>query len=351
MVQLALIPNTDEQLHLLQFFKDFFTKAGNTYPTEAHACSLPCIDKLNAYNEYFEACEKAKVQSLSKTQFNDHWNYLWPGYQPKSFSGQIGSCKTCGELEELGTKSDEKFKEMVLLAKAIHKGGFYYRERDGYEFICYECAKQNPNERTKLSFVVDIPEQSANLIPRLGATDKLSKPLDQVIVGVKAHGEGVRLYRTPGNVTKSANFTVHIILSEIERFKQNNNGIPPEEIFIQCDGGSENANKLIVVLLELLVIKRVSRKIYFTRLPVGHTHADIDAIFGIINRFIADYKQVLTFEEWKKVVENALKQENMKATVVDIYILPNYHVLVNQIHHEFNGAFKGFQVIYKILII
>ena len=45
-----------------------------------------------------------------------------------------------------------------------------------------------------------------------------------------------------------------------------------------------NANKLVLVVLSFLLAKRVGglQKIVLTRLPVGHTHEDIDGIFGRI---------------------------------------------------------------------
>ena len=33
-------------------------------------------------------------------------------------------------------------------------------------------------------------------------------------------------------------------------------------------------------MLELLVSKKIAKTIVLTRLPVGHTHEDIDALFG-----------------------------------------------------------------------
>lgn len=96
---------------------------------------------------------------------------------------------------------------------------------------------------------------------------------------MKEHGIGLTLYRTVATVGKSANLTIHCILSAIEDFYQRH-GVFPETLFIQLDGGSENANKYVLALCELLVIKRRIKEIWFSRLPTGHTHEDIDACFG-----------------------------------------------------------------------
>ena len=47
---------------------------------------------------------------------------------------------------------------------------------------------------------------------------------------------------------------------------------------LQIDGGSENANWLILAICELMCMKRMGKVIFLTRLPTGHTHEDIDGI-------------------------------------------------------------------------
>jgi hypothetical protein len=59
-------------------------------------------------------------------------------------------------------------------------------------------------------------------------------------------------------------------------------------------------------MLELLVIKRICRCVYFTRLPVGHTHADIDV------------------DEYKLLLENQLSKSAPKVKVHDIIVVPDY---------------------------
>jgi hypothetical protein len=58
----------------------------------------------------------------------------------------------------------------------------------------------------------------------------------------------------------------------------------PEVLYAQIDGGSENANKATLAICELMIARGLTRKIVLTRLPVGHTHEDIDARFGVIWR-------------------------------------------------------------------
>ena len=55
----------------------------------------------------------------------------------------------------------------------------------------------------------------------------------------------------------------------------------PETVYHQFDGGSENANASTVCIAELLVHRGLCRRVVLTRLPVGHTHEDIDQRYAV----------------------------------------------------------------------
>jgi hypothetical protein len=92
-------------------------------------------------------------------------------------------------------------------------------------------------------------------------------------------------------------------------------------VFIQIDGGSENANKTLIALCECLVGKRVVRRsITLTRLVVGHTHEDVDAMFAKIwKRCRSDY--CVTPSGYANLIKEAFKG---KCDVEDIFVVPNY---------------------------
>jgi hypothetical protein len=84
----------------------------------------------------------------------------------------------------------------------------------------------------------------------------------------------------------------------LEEWK-NRNGYYPTEIYLQADGGCENANKYLLALLELLVTKKMARVIFYTRLPVGHTHEDIDAAFATVWRCWFCFQACETFKMYQ----------------------------------------------------
>ena len=40
---------------------------------------------------------------------------------------------------------------------------------------------------------------------------------------------------------------------------------------VQVDGGAENANQYVLAALELLVVKRIVKEVYYSRLPTTRT--------------------------------------------------------------------------------
>jgi hypothetical protein len=92
---------------------------------------------------------------------------------------------------------------------------------------------------------------------------------------------------------------------------------------LQIDGGSENTAKTMLGICELLVAKGLTKKIILSRLPVGHTHEDIDAVFGKLWKYIGD-KCVMTPQAYKRALEFALLNRNVQVQVEDIFCVPNY---------------------------
>jgi hypothetical protein len=108
------------------------------------------------------------------------------------------------------------------------------------------------------------------------------------IQGQLAHGRFLHIYRCFHNLSAGSNLANYCWLHSLEiEYKKNmaatHNAIGlPDTLYHQIDGGSENTAKATLALCELLVAKRLPRKVVLSRLPVGHTHEDIDAVFGTI---------------------------------------------------------------------
>ena len=103
----------------------------------------------------------------------------------------------------------------------------------------------------------------------------------QHLQGVLLHRKSIKVYRTFHNIKNSANFQIYSFLSTIEGFIQENDCNLPDTIYYKVDGGSENTAKVMYGIAELLV-KGVVVNLFIARLPVGHTHVDIDSKCSII---------------------------------------------------------------------
>lgn len=174
--------------------------------------------------------------------------------------------------------------------------------------------------------IIDGMDQNHCKVPYLGGQSRFSSPITQHITGVKEHGVGLTLYRNFNNVSKGADCTIYCVLMKLEEFKKRH-GYYPEKLYLQVDGGSENANQYLLAMLELLVVKRCCRDVYYTRFPAGHTLKDIDAAFGVIwSCFCSDPCE--TLQSYKERIENAFSMTSLHAKIVDIYAVPDYQILL-----------------------
>ena len=191
---------------------------------------------------------------------------------------------------------------------------------------------ENKEKPYILSFIIDIAEASHCQLPWKGTQSSFKDPFHQTIVGVKEHGYGVHLFPNINTVRKGANLTLYCIDYVIELWKQRH-GYYPTEMYIQIDGGPENANEYVLHHCEHLVAKRMARKILLTRLPVGHTHDDIDGCFGIIWKYWYKYRNINNFSEFRAGVIQAFKDEDgTRCFVYDwTMILPDYKVFYDPV--------------------
>jgi hypothetical protein len=71
-------------------------------------------------------------------------------------------------------------------------------------------------------------------------------------------------------------------------------------------------------MCELLVARRLTRQVILSRLLVGHTHEDIDAIFAIIWQFLKN-KKALTPQIYAQLLALACRNKEKSVDVVDIW--------------------------------
>jgi hypothetical protein len=103
---------------------------------------------------------------------------------------------------------------------------------------------------------------------------------------VITHGQRTQFFRTFGNVAGKLNVSVYAWLTALELVMDNRRerGLSPlpDTVYHQFDGGGENANATYLAVAEMLVHRGFCKRVVLTRLPVGHTHEDIDQRYAIV---------------------------------------------------------------------
>jgi len=93
------------------------------------------------------------------------------------------------------------------------------------------------------------------------------------------------------NVPKGSNLTIEILVRALDRIYQDlaDRGEElPAHLWVQADNaGGENKNQWLFRFLAVVVDRGVCRSAVMSMLQVGHTHEDIDAIFGVMSMEIA----------------------------------------------------------------
>ena len=79
----------------------------------------------------------------------------------------------------------------------------------------------------------------------------------------------------------------------------------------------------MLAICELLVAAGVVKEIVLTRLPVGHTHEDIDSKFGKIWTALRS-KNILTPQDYEAELRKVFESGSLKFDVKDVFLTPDY---------------------------
>ncbi len=111
---------------------------------------------------------------------------------------------------------------------------------------------------------IDIMDIQGLALPHGGSQYQYDCGIASVVVGVLVAGVGSTIYRTIDTYHKSSDLIIEIFLTELSNFIERQ-GRVPSIIYLDVDGGSENANGMILCMLELLVAKGLADSIIFSR--------------------------------------------------------------------------------------
>jgi len=175
---------------------------------------------------------------------------------------------------------DDKLRADISFLYASHRS-LYMGERMHYADRILE-ATDLLNIFRFLSLVMDGMQQNNSIIPWFGNTYNCVHQVKQHLQGVTTHGKRSVMFRTFGNSTAGANLAIHTMLLALwEEYQLN--GRLQEVLYVEVDGGSENANQEMKIICNMLIMFNIGiRTINLIRMPTGHNHADQDSKFGTV---------------------------------------------------------------------
>jgi len=270
-------------------------------PTDEDSSSIVTTTDSDAFQP-LSAAELAQQRTLRSERSNN----VYPNVKITKWISVCGKCHVCHWLYN----REERFKgEKDLIAieefMTLHRT-MIEQERAAY-YECRDLAKRYPN--VYMSLILDGMSQSHCQIPHNGNKLSSTYKATQHVQGAKQHFFSKSFYRTFSHVSTGTNLACHVLLCEIKARLQyclDNDVEMPSILFLQVDGGCENTSNTFHALCEQLVRDGVFNEIQVNRLPVGHTHEDIDALFGVLWRGLQN-KTLMTPQEWEEAALNCFR--------------------------------------------
>lgn len=265
---------------------EYFSLCGDPQPNDDGTYHIEeGHTKKDVYYDYECVFNNLGIKPVALNRFRFIWKTCTPHVLVRKRKGVDTKCPTCSMLARMWNETNDKKRRAYIQDLRQRHRITYMAERQGYWRRLLN-AMMNPNEI--ISTIGDEMHQNHLLLPfeaGAGAQFFGRNSLEVHLQGVISHGRKCfYMFRHFCNVSKGANIAIHTWLAAFELEMQANGGKLPEIVYHQIDGGSENANLTTIAIAELMVYRGLCKKVVLTRLPVGHTHEDIDARFEVSSK-------------------------------------------------------------------
>ena len=341
---IALLPNTEPAIHLYSWLDNHFKLSGDFQPNtgEIH---LDPVEKKEVYEEYVNEATLCDLQPQSLTQFCKIWKDCFSNVKIRKYKACTGKCAICADFTVYSREhKTRKAMEYIRVCRMIHRADFMsdralYNERK-------KLSELYPNEY--LSIITDGMQQTHCELPYSGNRySHGANKLKQHLQGITTHFRRTRMYRTLDHISLGANACVYTLLSALEE-EYLPSGKLPRTVYIQIDGGSENANYFVLAWMEILIFLNLGAdEIWVSRMRSGHNHADQDAKFGQLWKAVRK-EFLLTPQAYARKIAEVLKEGKGNdgvanpAKLVDVFAIPNLISLVEpHLDKSRQHAFRG----------
>ena len=271
----SCLPDKPVYIEVLHFLLEWFELSGDKPPVKE------CYVELNnmythdliygIFRRTVSLHKGEEHQPASYEDFMNVWKTCFPNVHIVKFLAVNGKCETCANIadreQRFKTKKDlEDINDLKFLHRQsiAETRAFYYKNR--------LLAHLRPD--MYVSWIFDGMQQSHCSLPYRGNNKVYAATTTQHIQGVKCHGRWRKFFRTFEHVETGADLACHVWLIEVVDLIdhcQATGEVMPKVCFLQIDGGSENTNKTLLALAELVVKLGVFQEVHINRLLVGHT--------------------------------------------------------------------------------
>lgn len=286
------------------------------------------IDKKELWNYYKS---DTFVQSHDKVYgyetFTTIWNEVFPKVKIREYKNVTGKCEICDACKNLMTRSKSKALRLVIRQYKLMHRSFYMGEK----LLYYQRRAEAANSNGEIgSIIIDKMGTHATQLPLLSNLNASNTVFPVTVTGAISHGTNeTTFYLSTPNVSTGASYTIHCILSEMQKLYVKNGRRPLKKVFIEIDGASDNVAKAVLAACEHLVFIKFCPYILLARLPVGHTHEDIDSRFGKLWVFIRN-KHVYTYDGFCKVIKQAFGEDDERVEVQPTFAILDYKSYYDQ---------------------
>ena len=192
---------------------------------------------------------------------------------------QLTKCDKCVDLKI--KRAQNLLSKEIIQNQLTEHLNFIRKERTIY------MSRNFPNNSQEyISLIID--GMTSLYIPHRFPNPKSMGNLNPVKIspiGLISHTVGQKkLFLLPEIFPKGANLIISILWSYILSYLEENSRLP-KKLYIQTDNAAkEGKNKYLISFLALLVKMGYFSEVYFSMLPVGHTHVDVDQMFSNISK-------------------------------------------------------------------
>ena len=171
-----------------------------------------------------------------------------------------------------------------------------FKDRINY----WQLRAESRNKQGQLTIIVDGMDQSKCCLPRhpcfkAKLFDNFQRPRLHLSSAI-AHGHFVAIFITEADLPKDANFSTECVACALNLASKSLH-LPSTDVIIQCDNTSrELKNGHFLRFCAAAVSNQTVRTMGVSCLRTGHSHEDIDQLFGQISTRIAKMKSVPSSE-------------------------------------------------------